>query len=61
MSNCNFCGQITDPAREIRADNLVFCAGKCTDAWYNCEVTKETEALENSDARLNKGPGNFVE
>ncbi len=49
--NCNYCGQITDPAREVRADKLVFCDEEHSQAWYNREVAKETEALENTDAR----------
>lgn len=52
MANCNFCSQITDPTREVRAETLVFCNEKCSNAWYNREVAKETEPLENFDARF---------
>ncbi len=49
MANCNFCGQITNSAHEVRADILVFCNEKHSHAWYNREVTKETEAAEAID------------
>ncbi len=52
MSNCNYCGQITDPICEVRAETLVFCNEEHSQVWYNREVAKETEATHLTDGRL---------